>query len=172
MGGNDSSTTGPLSFAKAVRSPLGFFSVVAGIVNVLLGVVGVVTDKISLLYPLGVLVFLVVVVGAIALFKPLALYHPGDLATVTVSVRFPGGGPPPRLNRDHCRLKVYPGGTGKPRSRSAGPTNGNGGWYVRLTPGVALLNDTVSMELEDGQGSRWEVLPFDPYATTQEAHTI
>jgi hypothetical protein len=155
---------------QAVRTPLGFFALIALILDGVLIVAASSTARLPLWAPLLVLAFLVACVVIIVLVRPEALGDP-ELRAVTVSLVFPHlAAIDVDLDTDNCRLVVrdrdgHLRGEAKPNL-----TFGHGGWVCRLTQ--IGLADSVWLDLKEANGRAWRVKPFTPYETTATASLV
>ena len=78
---------------NSVQTPLGFFVLIALVLDGIFIAAGLATEKISMVVPAGILVLLIIAVIVIAWKKPLALYHPKDWPVhdviMTINLEFP-----------------------------------------------------------------------------------
>jgi hypothetical protein len=176
---NDVKFQGWTSVLSSVRTPLGFFTLVALILDGVLVALAA-AGKVNILAPIILLGLLCVGVSAIVILKPLALYHPSEWAAadkknvrVTVALTFPDGIQPFEVDFDteKCVIDVR---DMLNQARYKGPPNtifGEGGWALRL-PDTIEPGDNVRLNLADTQGRRWRVNPFNPFATSQRLFLI
>ena len=78
---------------NSVKTPLGFFTLLALILDGVLLTTATLTEKVSLLAPVGLLALITVFVFAIVWRKPYALYHPKDWQAITVNLLLFGADP-------------------------------------------------------------------------------
>lgn len=151
---------------SSVRTPLGFFALLALVLDTVLVGATAVTNKISMWAPIGLLFVLIIGVFAIVLMKPYALYHPKDWPAtgkpITVALIFQVEALQVDLDVSKCILEVR---TQEGRKRFRGAPNlifGPGGWVCKLA-GNLDSSDSVRLELVEINGRRWKVNPFAPY---------
>lgn len=146
----------------SVKTPLGFFALVALVVEA-----GLLLAGAPILVPSGLLALLVIAVVVIAFRRP-ELLQQGEVHRLTISLVFPGLPPyEVELNEDHCSIEVRDATNqtkvrGIPSVRQA-----PGGWVVDLR-GVHP-SDSVRLELVEHSGRCWRINPFTPYESTQNA---
>jgi hypothetical protein len=156
-----------VSIIEAVKTPLGFFTFVALILDALLVGAGALTDRVLLWAALGVLVLLVLLVAAIVVFKPDALYGPAK--RVTVNLVFPD---PIEVELDaaNCLLEVS---DNQNRVKLKCPPDlvwEPGGWTLRL--GDVDVSDGVRLDLVEHNARRWRVNRFAPYQKSVTARPV
>ena len=165
---NKSKFNGWTAVLNSVKTPLGFFALLALIVDGVLIASATATDKVSVWVPVGILGFLIVCVFAIILVKPLALYHPKDWPaqkkTVTVNLIFPIESIQVDLDINQCALEVRDQEGRRKHMGTPNLTFGHGGWSFRLIEKVEPF-DSVRLELIERNGRKWRVNPFAPYET-------
>jgi len=170
---------------NSVRTPLGFFTLLALILNGILLGTAALTNKAPMWAPIGLFGLLLVFVFAIVWNKPYVLYHPRDWQTVTVKLIFlrpdpnnPGkfqeiDSPEIDLDVPKCRLEVRDK-RGEPKHKRKKIPNlalGLGAWNFQLIEDVRP-SDSVHLELIEHNKTKWRVKPFRPYATDQKALPI
>lgn len=151
------------SVINAVKTPLGFFVLIALISDGILSV-AIATGKISVWAPIGVLVLLIACVFVISWKKPWALV---PRKVITVNLDFPIEPIQVELNVNQCLFKVR---DMRGKTKRTGTPNlifGNGGWSFQLTEDIES-SDSVHLELVENK-RRWRVNPFLPYETTVKA---
>lgn len=170
---NNSKYSDWTSALNAVKTPLGFFAMVALIIDGALLVTAALTDKVSMLAPVGLLGFLIVCVFAIVWKKPYALYHPKDWPqrTLRVNLLFPIEDIDIDLDVEHCFLEVRNKEGVVKRRITPNLTFGHGGWTVQLSEDVETY-DSVRMEFIENNGQKWKVNPFALYETEQKVIQI
>ncbi len=152
----------------SVRSPLGFFTLIALIADGVLGG-GTLTGKVPWWAPVGLLLVVLGLFWLVVFFRPAALYAPSPKTPVTVSLVFP---PAIRVQLDieKCSLEVRDS-EGRPREPKTRPANLTQDvfkiWSIRLGSDVQP-EDSVRLELLEVGGQRWTVNPFLPYVTSQQ----
>jgi hypothetical protein len=162
---------------NAVQTPLGFFTVVALILDAVLLGASLATARVTMWAPIVLLGLLIVGVFVIAWFRPLALYHPRDWPKkgkgVTVKLLFfdeevktPNPIEPINVDLDvqQCGLMIK---DERGRRKSKATPNliwSQGGWTLRL-PEDIVDTDGVYLELVERSGRVWEPKPFTPYET-------
>jgi hypothetical protein len=167
------------SILNSVRTPLGFFTLVALILDGLLVALAT-TGKVDILAPIIVLGLLCGGMIVIVILKPLALYHPsewpktdGTGVSVTVTLVFPVGIKPFEVDfeTEKCRIEVRDMLNEERYSGTPNVTRGEGGWALRL-PHMVEPGDNVRLSLIDTDERRWRVSPFNPFATSQRLSLI
>lgn len=176
---NNDKFQGWISVLNSVRTPLGFFTLLALVLDgVLLALAA--AGKVNILAPIVILGLLCTSVSAIVILKPLALYHPSEWATadkkslgLTVALTFPDGIEPFEVDFDteKCLIDVRNMLNQERYKGSPNITFGEGGWALRL-PDMIQPGDNVRLSLFDTQGRRWRVNPFNPFATSQRLFLI
>lgn len=153
------------SILDAVRTPLGFFTLIALILDgVLLATAGL-TEEVPMWAPIGLLGLLVAGVFVIVWVKPDALYRP---KTVTVSLLFPIEAIEVDLDIEQCTLEIRDERGRKRRAGTPNLTFGFGGWSFQL-PQDVKPSDSVRLELVESNGRRWKVNPLAPYEIAAQA---
>jgi hypothetical protein len=139
-------TEGRGALIAAVTTPLGFFALVALVLDgVLMGLAA--SDSLSIWVPLGVLALLIVAVFVIVLYRPEALGDPSQMRPMRVSLSFPHEPIEIQLDDDQCWLIVRSLG-----GKTADPVRpslvfGQGGWVCYLS-GVKPT-DSIRLELRE-----------------------
>ena len=157
-------STSYVSVIEAVRSPLGFFTLIALILDGALIAAAAATEEVSLLLPLLLLALLVLIVAGIAVWRPHSLYPPTG-ASLLVTLIFPNGVTDVDLVRESCVLEVRDARGKTVRSTPDLFWAVSGYWALRLRD--VDETHTVRLELVDSIGRRWNVRAFLPYASTQ-----
>jgi hypothetical protein len=154
------------ALASSVRTPLGFFALVALILDGALIATAAATERLSLWPPLILLAALVAAFLIVILVKPLALYHPADWPakanSVTVCLVFPVQAIDLDFDTDQCLVEVRDLRGRRRFKGGAGIVLGHGGWTVRLSEDIEP-SDSVRLELRERNGDRWTAGPFAPY---------
>jgi len=168
---NNNKIGGWATIVRSVRTPLGFFTLAALVLDGVLTVTTSVTN-VPIVFPVLLFGMLIVVVSAIAVIKPLALYHPSDWpkksTPVTVNLVFPIKPIDVDLEVGKCVLEVRDV-TGRVKPNVVPSlTFDHGGWSLNLTEDVEA-SDSVRLELVEHSGRKWRVKPFTPYETDREA---
>ena len=152
---------GWMSIIKAVKTPLGFFTLVALIVDGLLGT-AVFTENVPWWAPTLILVLVIVLVFTAMMINPLALIHPSEWPTPsTVPLIFSSDGQridsyQVDLDEEKCQLTVR-SKTGNQRYK--GPANlvcPHGQWSFRV-PKRVKPSDDVSLRLVETNKREWRV---------------
>lgn len=163
----DEKSKGWALILNSVRTPLGFFTLIALILDGFLLVIAASTE-ITTWPPLVLLWFLVACVFAIVWKKPYALYHPKDLPqkAIRIILLFPiKNATKVELEVEKCFVDIRDkNGKKKPRI-TPNLVLGQGGWNFELTEEVEP-SDSVSLELTERSGRKWRVNPFMPYERT------
>jgi hypothetical protein len=150
------------ALVKAVRTPLGFFTLLALIFEALLIAASTATPDVPLWAPIGVLAFMFAAVILVAWNNPLALYHPSDWPRrpVLVNLLFPEDG----LDLDiaRCEIEIRDKLGQKKANRVPNLALGHGGWALHA-PDDVEPTDTVRLELVETHGRRWRIPPFRLY---------
>lgn len=150
---------------NSVRTPLGFFTLTALILDaVMIAIVG--TEQGLIWVPIILLAVLIVFVFAIAWARPHALYHPNDWPErpLTVSLVFPIEPIDVDLDSEKCLMEIRDK-TGKLRlSGTPSLTFGHGGWALKLTQRLESA-DSVRLKLTERNGRCWRANPFTPFET-------
>ena len=150
---------------KAVRTPLGFFSLLVLVVDAVLAVAA--PGQLPWGVPAGLLALLIVSVFLIAFFRPKALYHPSDWPkprNLTVTLVFPVDPFGVDLDTDKGVLDIRDK-RGKPRHRvRPNLVFGHGGWVFEL-PDDLEPSDSIRLQLWENTGAGWKTNPFAPYQT-------
>lgn len=156
---------------NSVKTPLGFFTLLALILDGLLMAVATRVEEVTIWAPIGLLGLLLISVFIIVLRDPKALYHPDDWPKelidnkdLIVNLVFPVEPHKVQLNTDECVLEVR---TKDRRTKYKGPPTirfGHGGWSVKLTEDIEP-SDTIYLELIEDDGREWRVNPIAPYET-------
>jgi hypothetical protein len=164
----------------SVKTPLGFFTLLALILDGVLLATAALTERISMLAPFGLLGLVIVFVFALVWKKPYALYHPRDWQTVTVNLLFfePDLSHPGRfqekqpievdLDVARCSVEIRDKEGSLKHRTTPNLTFDHGGWSFQLTEDVGP-SDSVRLELVEGNERKWAVKPFLPYGTEQKA---
>ncbi len=162
---------------SAVKTPLGFFTLIVLSLDGILITAATFTDKVSMLAPIGLLGMVIVLIFVIILKKPHAL---GDWKAITVNLRFYEPDPhnsgklmeanPIKIDLEvtQCELIVCDEKAHVKHSGVPPLTFGHGGWTFQLVEDIGP-SDSVSLELIECNGRRWKVRPFLPYGTDQRA---
>lgn len=164
---SDTAPDNRVSIIEAVKTPLGFFTFVALILDGLLIGAGAFTEQRLLWAALGVLVLLIVLVTGIVMMKPDALYGPAK--RMTVNLLFPD---PIEVELDaaKCLLEVS---DNQNRIKLKGQPDlvwEQGGWTLRL--GDVDVSDGVRLELVEHNARRWRVNRFAPYQKSVQARPV
>jgi hypothetical protein len=177
--GNSNNRT---SVINSVKTPLGFFTLLALILDAVLLGESVLTARIPLWAPIALLGFLIVCVFAIVMIKPLALYHPSDWPVsekrMKAKLKFPVQPIEVDLFIEGCILMIRDqNGRMKPEV-TPNLVFDHGGWSV-LLPKDVVETDSVQLTLIEGEKDtetgkvkvrrQWKVKPFPPYQTDVEA---
>ncbi len=176
---NEAKARGWSSVLNSVRTPLGFLTLVALILDGFLLSAASFTERLPLWAPLALLALLVAAVFAVMIIKPLALYHPND---------WPKSEPPVFKPLKRVRLRVR----GKPRfsesddyravytvtgeSRDSRPPEKEQN-AVRDPPYLALElenvypDDVIRVTIVDvnDPGLMWEIPPFTVWEHLRDA---
>ena len=163
------------SVLSSVKTPLGFFALLALILDGILLATGALTAKVSMWAPIGLLGLLIVCVFAIVLMKPHALYHPTDWPVqekaVTVNLLFPIAAIDVDLHVEQCVLEVRDRAGNRKHRGTPNLIFGHGGWAFQLIEEVES-SDSVRLELTEHNARKWRVNPFAPYETEQKVLQI
>jgi len=163
---NNTNSKGWTSILNSVRTPLGFFALLALILDGIILATAPLT-KVPIWWSVALLGVLIVCVFAIVWKKPLTLYHPKDWPVkerpIRASLIFPGLKPfQVHLDVEHCVLVLR---YKKDRTKRTTPdlTDGQGdaAYVLKLEENIALLR-SVFLQLTEHGGRKWEVGPFDP----------
>ncbi len=157
-----------IAILEAVKTPLGFFTLIALILDALLVAAGALTDRVFLWAALGVLVLLVALVAAIAMLRPDALY--GPTKRVTVNLMFSDPAFQVDLDHEQSVIEVSDGANRVKLKSSPDLIFEQGGWIVRL--GDLEASDGVRLELVERNARRWRVNRFAPYQKSVEARLV
>lgn len=154
-----------VSILGSVRTPLGFFTLVALILDGLLAA-ATLTGNMPFWAPISLLFFLMAGFFIVVFFKPWALY---PLRTdVTVNIIFPDISYR-NLDLDKSVMEIRYGKEEKEKERrQPNLTHGPGGWSFLLVERLESA-DSVRLELFEKNGERWTVGPFAPFQTKVEA---
>jgi hypothetical protein len=157
------------SVIGAVKTPLGFLTLIALVLDTGMLGAAVITEGKAVpgWMPAGLLVLLLILIFAIVMINPLALYHPSEwppARSVTVSLIFPSESVPSDFNEVDSTLEVRDKQGHKRRSPPLQLVFGPGGWTMRLDENV-VDSDSVRVELVDHDGNEWIVRPFAAYHT-------
>jgi hypothetical protein len=156
---------------NAIHTPLGFFVLIALILEVVLLPAATLSDNVSFLAPLILLGITVLGVFLTVHINPLALYLPKDwpvpltLAIVPDGVNIPAD---VDFDVDQCKLIVRSEQGRRKRTLDVNLTRGYGGWSCQISRVTFGSGDSVSLELVDRDGWRWVGSPLAPFA--REAH--
>lgn len=175
---SNNSHKGRVAILEAVKTPLGFFTLVALILDGLLIATTSQTETISMWAPIGLLAFLIIAVTIIALVRPTGFYKP-TRQKIQVNIVFPIR--PIRadlhapisidLDIDKCTYEIRDVQGRKKPSGRPNITFGTGGWSFQLDKSISE-SDSVRLHLVGRDGRRWRVNPFDPFVTEQTAIQI
>lgn len=167
--------TGWTSVLNSVRTPLGFFALLALILDGILLGTAAVTAAVPMWAPLLLLGFLIACVFTIVLIKPHALYHPREWPahekTAMVNLLFPIEPIEVDLDVEQCIVEVRDKEGHRKYRGTPNLTFGHGGWTFQLMENVDS-SDSVRLELMEHNGRKWRVNPFSPYETNQRALQI
>jgi len=163
------------SVLNSVRTPLGFFALLALILDGILLVLAAATKDVSMLAPIILFALLILCVFSIILIKPLALYHPKDWPArgkiMTVTLVFPIEAIQVELDINQCILEIRDkNGKIKPPG-TPNLTFGHGGWAFQLSEEVEP-SDSIRLELIENNGRKWRVNPFTPHEIAARAIKI
>ena len=174
MADDEKNSGGWLRIIGSVKTPLGFFTLAALILDAILTLMAQFSG-LSILAPLAVLLILIVCVFVIVMKRPEALYPPGDWPAakhrVRVNLSFPIEAINVDLDIQRCALEIL---DANGKAKYAGPPNlrfGPGGWSMELSESVEP-GDAVAMELVERGGRKWRVLRFAPYESVQTPFEI
>ena len=170
------------SIINAVKTPLGFFTLVVLILEGVLLVTAKSIEKISILIPIGLLGLVVVLVFAIAWRKPHVLY---GWQTATVNLTFLEADPhisetlrklevdPINVDLDltRCSYKICDKKGNVKHSGTPNLTFDKGGWTFKVDEDIGP-SDSIRLELVECSGQKWKVRPFLPSRTDQRAIQI
>jgi hypothetical protein len=181
---NSTKGTDRVAVLNTVQTPLGVIVLALVILDTVLTATAVLTDRISLLVPLAVIVFIVLLVSFIAVKWPWALYHPRDRVVLSVTLLFRKRDPanlsqwiaiePIDVDLDvtKCKLDIFDY-QGRARiSRTPSIIVGSGTWYLQLMGTEIGPDDSVSIELVEHNGQMWRIKPFLPYGSDQRATLV
>lgn len=169
---NNTKFNGWTSILNSVKTPLGFFSLLALILDGVLLALAATTKEVPMLAPVILLAILILCVFSIILIKPHALYHPKDWPArgkvTTVNLLFPIEAIQVDLNIDQCILEIRDK-TGKIKHKGTpNLTFGHGGWAFKLSEEVNP-SDSVRLELIENNRRKWRVNPFAAYEIEAKA---
>lgn len=163
------------SVINSVKTPLGFFALLALILDAILLGGAALTTRVPMLAPVILLGILIACVFAIVLIKPYALYHPKDWPMrekrMTVKLIFPIEPIEVDLDAEKCILEIRDEEGHKKPQVTPNLTLGHGGWSFQL-PDDVLDTDSVRLELVEYNEGKWKVRPFPPFETTVEVLKI
>lgn len=157
-----------VAILEAVKTPLGFFTLIALILDAVLVAAGASTDPVLLWAALAMLLFLVAVVAGIVMLKPDALYGPPK--QVTVNLLFSDPAFEVDLDYEKSVIEVSDRTNRIKKRGSPDLIFEQGGWIVRLSDLDA--SDGVRLELVDHNARTWRVNRFAPYHKTVEARLV
>lgn len=162
---NNTQFSGWTPVLNSVKTPLGFFTLLALILDAILVGTAARIEEVTIWAPIGLLGLLLVGVFVIVLYKPLALYHPSDWpkTPLTVNLVFPIEPIEVDLNIEQCVLEVRDKEGRRKHSRTPNLTLGYGGWSFQLED--IEPSDSIRLELIEHNGQEWRVNPFAPYET-------
>ena len=159
------------SVINSVKTPLGFFALIALILDAVLLGTSALTSKIQMWAPLALLGFLIVGVFVIVMFKPLVLYHPSEWPVekrMKAYLLFPTEAIKVNLEVRDCRLYARDkNGCEKP-AVTPNLVFDHGAWSF-LLPANIDDTDSVRLELTEKGNRKWNTKPFTPYDTNVEA---
>jgi hypothetical protein len=158
-----------VSILGSVRTPLGFFTLVALILDGVLAA-ATLTGNMPFWAPISLLFFLIAGFFIVVFFKPWVLYPPGEWprTDITVNIIFPDISFR-NLDVDKSVMEVRYGKEEQKKERlQPNLTHGPGGWSFLLVERLDST-DSVRLELFEKNGERWTVGPFAPFQTKVEA---
>lgn len=171
---------GWVSIINAVKTPLGFFTLIILSLDGILIAAATFTNEISIFAPLGLLGIVIVLMFVIVWKKPYILQDSRDWQAITVNLRFFEPDPhnsellleadPIKVDLEvkRCELIVCDIRGHVKHSGIPPLTFGHGGWTFQLAEDIEPT-DSVSLELIECSGRTWKVRPFLPYGTDQRA---
>jgi hypothetical protein len=149
---------------RSVKTPLGFFTLIALLLDGIILAAAITTERVPLYWPLLVLGVVVVGMFALVWWRPHALYDPTELQTITVNLIFPDSEIPRDFDLDNCHFVVRGIDARKKYEGNPNLVPGPGGWSFTLSV-PALSTDSVRIVLTDSLGRRWQTQNFRPYQT-------
>ncbi|MHA1962936.1 MAG: hypothetical protein ACW99U_22330 [Candidatus Thorarchaeota archaeon] len=149
---NGSDSKERVSMISAVKTPLGFFTLVVLVIEAILTGTTLFSDT-SVIWPLLVLALTVVSVTIIAVYKPEVF---GLLRPLRINLKFPEG-VQVDLEDEECEMWVYKGG--KKIKTTPNITCDDGRWSVELKRDVERI-ESAKLELVETNGDRWKVVRF------------
>ena len=152
---------------KSVRTPLGFFTLIALILDGWVMWMGS-SQKQPLLLgaALALLALVLIFVFTIVWCRPHVLYHPSDLQISTINLIFPNEDGEFDVDTDKSRIEIRDNAGKKIFQFKPNLVLGHGGWYLNLE-GLIAPTDSVSLYISTTDGQKWKVRAFAPYHTKQ-----
>lgn len=164
--GNDTKFNAWTLVINSVKTPLGFFTLLALILDAALLGAASATDRVPMWAPFLLLGLLIACVFSIVIIKPHALYHPSDWPTmgkvISVNLIFPIDTISVDLDIEECILEVRDKVGQNKYEGTPNITFGHGGWSLKLMEDIEP-SDSVRLELVEASQRKWRVNPFAPY---------
>lgn len=165
-----------VSVINAIKTPLGFFTLVVLILEAFTLYASAVTREVTIWVPLGLLGLVVGLVFAVTWKKPWVLYDPRTWRTVDVALVFPAKpikvDAVNQINVDldikNCKLVIYDREGKRTPKGTPNLTFSRGGWVVKLGEYVGPF-ESVGLELVEHSGRTWKVKSFSPFDNQREA---
>lgn len=155
----------------SVKTPLGFFTLFALILEGVLIGTAALTNKVSILAPLGLLLLTLLIVAIITIKNPLAFYHPKEWPKkekpLTINLMFDLPNEEVRnLKFEKCTVTVHDEKSGAKVSNTTLilgglSQDGKQAWTLKLLDDNS--DSSASLEMVDDKGRKWEVSPFYLY---------
>jgi len=153
---------------EAVKNPLGFFTLMALILNGIILGAATQSSGVPMEAAIGLFGLLIVCVFILVLKNPGVL---GGSRIITVSLDFPK--PPFDVDPDSEKsfIEVQDNeGHVKYRAK-AGITLGRGGWAVKMSRDIEST-DNVRITIIETDGTQWKVHPFYPYSIKRDVVNV
>lgn len=163
----------------SVKTPLSFFTLIALILEGVLIGTAALTNKVSILAPLGLLLLTLLIVAIITIKNPLAFYHPKEWPVekpLTVNLMFDlPNEEVMNLKFETCTVTVHDDKSGAKVSNpiltlGGFSQDGKQAWTLKLRD--VNTDSSASLEMVDDKGRKWEVSPFYLYVPNQITRNV
>ncbi len=168
MSGDDDGAEARVSIINAVKSPLGFFTLVILVLESFLVAASAATQQIPMWMPFAIMALLIVCVVVLAWVRPELVGAPQPERHVTM--RFPDGYQID-FDDDSGEMVVRPKRGLGTRTVFTPSCNEEGSWFHTLPHHVGS-DDQIRITVNDTQARKWRTTPFIPRSITREMNLV
>lgn len=168
MSGSSAEADARVSIINAVKTPLGFFTLVILVIESIFLAESAITAQTPAWMPFSLMALVVVCVSLIAWFRPRAL-NPSQPDRY-VAMIFPEG-EQIDFNDDSGVLVVRPRVGTSTSTKFTPSCDEEGGWYHRL-PNNVHSDDQIRITVTDTQNRTWRTTPFVPRSIPREMNPV